>query len=225
MPAAVTAPTASGAEAECPENRVKALDVLSWPCVRVRSPESPDRRWGNRPRYGGKAVGTVLARYYDPATAQFLTVDPDVDTTLSPYGYVAGDPLNDTDPSGDVGAEACVLAEIPIFGEIACGAGVVTEVITDVGAGAAVAGLAVRAASGIVSWGLPQRNVSYAKSAPQLSAGEQEAIANKEAGLPYDKALYNSGMQKLKTGQKYSGQRRSSQTAFTTGGCGGYQSA
>jgi RHS repeat-associated protein len=42
----------------------------------------------------------LRARYYDPATAQFLTVDPDVAATLSPYGYVAGDPLNAGDPSG-----------------------------------------------------------------------------------------------------------------------------
>ena len=42
----------------------------------------------------------VIARYYDPTTAQFLSVDPDVATTLSPYGYVAGDPLNAGDPSG-----------------------------------------------------------------------------------------------------------------------------
>jgi RHS repeat-associated protein len=42
----------------------------------------------------------LRARYYDPATAQFLTVDPDVATTLSPYGYVSGNPLNGTDPSG-----------------------------------------------------------------------------------------------------------------------------
>jgi hypothetical protein len=41
-----------------------------------------------------------MARYYDPATAQFLTVDPDVATTLSPYGYVAADPLNGADPTG-----------------------------------------------------------------------------------------------------------------------------
>jgi RHS repeat-associated protein len=99
----VTAPTASGAEAECPENRVKALDVLSWPRVGVRSPESPDRHWERWPRYDGKAVGTALARYYDPSTAQFLSVDPDVATTLSPYGYVQGNPLNGTDPSGDCG--------------------------------------------------------------------------------------------------------------------------
>jgi uncharacterized protein RhaS with RHS repeats len=48
-------------------------------------------------------VGTALARYYDPSTAQFLSVDPDVATTLSPYGYVQGNPLNGTDPSGDCG--------------------------------------------------------------------------------------------------------------------------
>jgi hypothetical protein len=41
-----------------------------------------------------------LARYYDPATGQFLTVDPDVATTLSPYGYVQGNPLNSSDPAG-----------------------------------------------------------------------------------------------------------------------------
>lgn len=41
-----------------------------------------------------------MARYYDPATAQFLTVDPKVAATLSPYGYVAGDPLNATDALG-----------------------------------------------------------------------------------------------------------------------------
>jgi RHS repeat-associated protein len=103
MPATVTAPIAPGIGAGSTETRVKALDVLAWPRVGVRSPESPDRRWENRPRYDGKAVGTVLARYYDPATAQFLTVDPRVATTLSPYGYLAGNPLNGTDPSGDCG--------------------------------------------------------------------------------------------------------------------------
>ncbi len=98
--AVVTAPTASGAGVGCPETRVKALDVLSWPCVGARRPETARGHWGNRPRRDGKAVGNALARCYDPFTAQFLTVDPDVATTLSPYGYVAGDPLNAGDPSG-----------------------------------------------------------------------------------------------------------------------------
>ena len=42
----------------------------------------------------------LRARDYDPATAQFLTVDPLVDTTRQPYAYVADNPLTQTDPSG-----------------------------------------------------------------------------------------------------------------------------
>src|SRR5947209_1269238 len=41
-----------------------------------------------------------VARYYDPTTAQFLTRDPIESITRSPYGYVAGDPLDGADPSG-----------------------------------------------------------------------------------------------------------------------------
>ena len=42
----------------------------------------------------------LQARYYDPSTGQFLTVDPDVAFTWSPYGYAAGNPVNRLDPSG-----------------------------------------------------------------------------------------------------------------------------
>lgn len=43
--------------------------------------------------------GTVN-RYYDPATAQFLTVDPQVATTDAAYFYAGDDPVNGTDPNG-----------------------------------------------------------------------------------------------------------------------------
>lgn len=46
----------------------------------------------------------LRARYYDPSTAQFLTRDPVVATTRSPYGYVAGNPLNGVDSSGLCGS-------------------------------------------------------------------------------------------------------------------------
>ena len=39
-------------------------------------------------------------RYYDPATAQFLTIDPAVNQTQAPYTYTADNPLNATDPTG-----------------------------------------------------------------------------------------------------------------------------
>jgi hypothetical protein len=42
-----------------------------------------------------------VGRYYDPATGQFLTVDPLVDQTGQPYAYTGGDPVNATDPTGN----------------------------------------------------------------------------------------------------------------------------
>jgi RHS repeat-associated protein len=42
----------------------------------------------------------LINRYYDPSTAQFLSVDPDVMKTGQPYVYTDDDPLNATDPLG-----------------------------------------------------------------------------------------------------------------------------
>jgi RHS repeat-associated protein len=42
----------------------------------------------------------LRARYYDPATAQLLTVDPAVESTLEPYTYSQDDPPNRADPTG-----------------------------------------------------------------------------------------------------------------------------
>jgi RHS repeat-associated protein len=42
----------------------------------------------------------LRARYYDPATQQFLTVDPLLAATAQAYNYAGGNPLNATDPSG-----------------------------------------------------------------------------------------------------------------------------
>jgi RHS repeat-associated protein len=52
--------------------------------------------------YTDAATGLVylVNRYYDPATAQFLTVDPAVDQTQQPYAYASDDPLNAADPAG-----------------------------------------------------------------------------------------------------------------------------
>jgi RHS repeat-associated protein len=43
----------------------------------------------------------LINRYYDPATGQFLSVDPEVDQTLAPYAYTSGNPVSQTDPTGD----------------------------------------------------------------------------------------------------------------------------
>jgi RHS repeat-associated protein len=43
----------------------------------------------------------LRARYYDPSTGQFLTKDPLASVTHSAYGYVANNPLNGADPTGE----------------------------------------------------------------------------------------------------------------------------
>lgn len=42
----------------------------------------------------------MRARYYEPTTGQFISRDPKLSATWSPYGYAANNPLNMTDPSG-----------------------------------------------------------------------------------------------------------------------------
>jgi uncharacterized protein RhaS with RHS repeats len=41
-----------------------------------------------------------INRYYDPATDQFLSIDPDIATTNQPYAFTNDDPLNASDPLG-----------------------------------------------------------------------------------------------------------------------------
>lgn len=86
----------------------------------------------------------LRARYYDPATAQFLSVDPMVGVTRSAYGYVDGDPLNSVDPLGlwgwknvtrfvkdhavEVVVAAVVVAAVVCTLSVACGLAVVGAV-------------------------------------------------------------------------------------------------
>ncbi|MFF2077438.1 RHS repeat-associated core domain-containing protein [Kitasatospora sp. NPDC058162] len=74
----------------------------------------------------------LRARYYDPATAQFLTVDPAVRNTRSTYGYTDGNPLNATDPSGRF------LFALPAIPFIAVAAAVVVAVVVAVAVTATV---------------------------------------------------------------------------------------
>jgi hypothetical protein len=48
-------------------------------------------------------VTSVLNRYYDPSTDQFLSIDPKVGITNQAYLFTGDDPLNGSDPIGDGG--------------------------------------------------------------------------------------------------------------------------
>ncbi len=52
----------------------------------------------------------LQARYYDPATGQFLTRDPAAEATRSAYGFVSGSPLNGRDPQGLCPVDAMLTA-------------------------------------------------------------------------------------------------------------------
>ena len=62
---------------------------------------------------------SLVHRYYDPTTEQFLSVDPAVGATGAPYRFAGSDPVNLSDPSGlcnDVNnqnhAGACTASEV-----------------------------------------------------------------------------------------------------------------
>ena len=57
--------------------------------------------WGHG-RVEQPFCGCAVWRYYDPETGQSITVDPFVDFTVTPYAYVADDPINSIDPSGNL---------------------------------------------------------------------------------------------------------------------------
>jgi RHS repeat-associated protein len=77
----------------------------------------------------------LRARYYDPATAQFITRDPAYGLTGSTYSYASNSPTNNIDPSG-----------LFDFGKIVRGAGVIlhgaAQVVSKVG-GALSTGLSI----------------------------------------------------------------------------------
>jgi uncharacterized protein DUF4951 len=50
--------------------------------------------------FNPRVRGYSVRRYYDPATGQFISVDPLVDQTEAPYAYASGDPVENSDPAG-----------------------------------------------------------------------------------------------------------------------------
>jgi RHS repeat-associated protein len=76
-------------------------------------------------RDGESGLYYMRARYYDPSTGQFITVDPMTATTHQPYQYADGSPVNNTDPSGKCGlwgSDTCWGDAAGAVGSVATGA-------------------------------------------------------------------------------------------------------
>ncbi len=77
-------------------------------------------------QYTSQDTGLIYLRNrtYDPATAQFLSVDPIEAITRAPYTYGEDNPLNQRDPSGLFTVGICVNGEVALgirVGVTACG--------------------------------------------------------------------------------------------------------
>ena len=130
----------------------------------------------------------IRARTYDPATAQFLSIDPLVETTETPYGYAAENPLTFSDPTGffslpligsigeDADAACGVTVEVPGLDVVTCGA-----------AAAATAYVAAKALSETVKYA--SENTS--STSPEVAESEPEVEESKPCkepsrSLPYE---------------------------------------
>jgi RHS repeat-associated protein len=102
-------------------------------------------------QYTNSATGLIYlrARSYDPATGEFLSVDPLETVTGEPYIYVGDDPLDQSDPSGRCGV---LCWGGIVLGGVALATGVGEALGVTVGIGEATASLgAVSATAGFAA--------------------------------------------------------------------------
>lgn len=112
----------------------------------------------------------MTVRFYDPTTGQFLTRDPIEAITRSAYGYVYGNPLNATDPSGLwAGDGYCIMGVNCKDGAVSVGDSWGQSVREDNPEGAQQA---VDFASGILSF----NPITAATNATGLSDTDQYAV-------------------------------------------------
>ncbi|WP_329311193.1 RHS repeat-associated core domain-containing protein [Streptomyces sp. NBC_01262] len=157
----------------------------------------------------------LRARYYDPATAQFLTVDPEVESTLEAYVYVVGNPLNLTDPTGLFGWGSIGhaftdhwrgIAQVAIVATATVAAGLCTAATAGVcaGAGGIIISAGIGFAAGVGSYevGGGQHTWKGALQQGAIGAGSYGAAAGVGKGamlmsrtskyLTFTDTLYNA---------------------------------
>ncbi|MEA2220289.1 MAG: hypothetical protein QOJ35_2915 [Solirubrobacteraceae bacterium] len=77
-----------------------AYDPYGNPTTNTATTTTTPFRYAGEYTDGETGLQYLQARYYDPATGQFLTRDPLISTTRQAYAYAANTPTNATDPTG-----------------------------------------------------------------------------------------------------------------------------
>ncbi|MGM7774737.1 DUF6531 domain-containing protein [Arthrobacter sp. KNU-44] len=73
-------------------------------------------RWNGQAQDTDTGLYYLRARYYDPTTTQFLSVDPLTAATGERYNFGSGDPVNRNDPTGMISVGFCLSASAGLFG-------------------------------------------------------------------------------------------------------------
>ncbi len=126
----------------------------------------------------------LINRYYDPATDQFLSVDPEVAQTDQPYVFTNDDPLNDEDPLGTCWICSVFSSAARAVAKVVIVVTAATAVVTlDVADAFDPIDLAADIAIGATANGL----VYFVSSGKHTSAGQREAV---EEGGAFGAAAY-----------------------------------
>jgi RHS repeat-associated protein len=90
--------------------------------------------WQGQYRDPTSGLYYLRARWYDPTSGQFLSVDPLNQTTGTPYAYGGDNPITNTDPTGlhSIGMDALHALE---YGTGAITGGATTQIATALGGG------------------------------------------------------------------------------------------
>jgi RHS repeat-associated protein len=80
----------------------KSVGTATYTAYGTRTTTGTTSAFGYAGQYTDTETGLqwLRARYYDPTTGQFLTVDPLTAATGTRYAYAAGNPITGADPSG-----------------------------------------------------------------------------------------------------------------------------
>jgi len=130
----------------------------------------------------GNGLANMRARYYDPATGSFTTIDPDLAITDQPYAYAGDDPVNGSDPTGDswwdpLSWSSRTWSTIGIVASVAA-------IATGVGALAGIGGLGyIAAASSLVSAAVDARSCLRGHNDAACAGAAADAVSGILGGL------------------------------------------